>query len=145
MSSPSPGASVSSLHVEEATIAEIHEAMRAGRLTARQLVEAYLRRIDAFDRQGPQLNAIVNVNARALDRADELDEALARTGELAGPLHGIPVLVKDCIETIDVPTTFGSIVFSDYQPESDATVVRNLRDAGATILATTTLPDFATS
>lgn len=130
---------------EEATIERIHTALRAGETTARGLVEGYLARIDAYDKDGPALNAIVGLNERALERADELDESFARTGEFVGPLHGIPVLVKDCIETEDVATTFGSIAFEGYQPKEDATVVKNLGEAGAILLAKTTLPDFATS
>lgn len=131
--------------IEEATIAGIHETMQAGALTASDLTKAYLDRIDAFDKHGPQLNSIVNVNGGAVARAQELDEELARAGELSGPLHGIPVLVKDCIETSDVPTTFGSEIFADYQPKEDATLIRNLRAAGAIVIAKTALPDFATS
>ena len=134
-----------SFRVEETTIADIHAAMRAGEVTSRSLVEAYLRRIDAYDRSGPELNAILGVNERALERADELDDALTRTGELTGPLHGIPVLVKDCVETSEIDTTFGSIAVQGYRPAEDAVIVRKLRDAGAIILAKTTLPDFATS
>lgn len=131
--------------VDEATIDGIHTAMKAGELTARQLVETYLARIDQLDRSGPKLSAIVTTSSQALERADELDEQLSRTGDLSGPLHGIPVLVKDCIETKDIRTTFGSEVISDYVPEEDAVIVRKLREAGAIILAKTTLPDFATS
>ena len=130
---------------EEATIERIHAALRAGETTARGLVEGYLARVDAYDKDGPALNAIVESNARALQRADELDESFTNTGELVGPLHGIPVLVKDCIETEDVATTFGSVAFAGYRPKEDATVVKNLREAGAILLAKTTLPDFATS
>src|SRR3954452_2621660 len=134
-----------SFRVEETTIADIHAAMRAGEVTSRALVEAYLRRIDAYDRSGPELNAILGVNERALERADELDHALSRTGELTGPLHGTPVLVKDCVETSEIDTTFGSIAVQGYRPAQDAVIIRKLREAGAIILAKTTLPDFATS
>jgi amidase len=131
--------------VEEATIEQLHEAMRAGELTARSLVDTYLERIDDLDRSGPKLNSILGVNEGAQARADELDESMSRTGELSGPLHGIPVLVKDCVETSEVATTFGSQAVVDYRPAHDAIVVRKLRDAGAIVLAKTTLPDFATS
>src|SRR3954452_1749404 len=134
-----------SFRVEETTIADIHAAMRAGEVTSRALVEAYLRRIDAYDRSGPELNSILGVNERALERADELDDALSRTGELTEPLHGIPVLVKDCVETSEIDTTFGSIAVQGYRPAQDAVIIRKLREAGAIILAKTTLPDFATS
>lgn len=131
--------------VSEATIDEIHAAMRAGTLTSRALCEAYLERIAAHDRTGARLNAIVAVNEQALAQADELDAAFARSGELSGPLHGIAVLVKDNIETVDVDTTSGSEALLGFRPEQDATAVRRLREAGAIILAKTALPDFATS
>jgi amidase len=131
--------------VEEATIDEIHRAMLEGELTARALAESYLERIEDVDRAGPKLNSVLGVNERARDRAGELDEVLSRTGELSGPLHGIPVLVKDCIETSEIETTFGSEAIVDYRPARDAVVVRKLREAGAIVLAKTSLPDFATS
>jgi Asp-tRNA(Asn)/Glu-tRNA(Gln) amidotransferase A subunit family amidase len=131
--------------MQEVTIGQVHEALRNGEFSARELTEAYLGAMEAQDGQGPALNAVVSRDEGALERADELDEALRGTGELSGSLHGIPVLVKDCIETQDVPTSFGSEVFADYRPKADATVVRNLRESGAIILAKTTLPDFATS
>src|ERR671933_3036427 len=131
--------------LEEATIDQLHEAMRAGELTAQELVESYLERIEAYDRGGPGLNSILAVNEGAGARAAELDDSLSRTGELAGPLHGVPVLVKDCVETTELDTTFGSKAIVDYRPREDAVVVRKLREAGAIILAKPTLPDFATS
>jgi len=85
--------------IEEATIARIHAAYRMGHLTARELVEGYLERIETYDKQGPSINSIVNISAQARERADELDKYLTRTGRLSGRLHGIPVAVKDCIET----------------------------------------------
>jgi len=104
---------VTSFPVEEATIDGIHSAMLAGELRCRTLVETYLRRIEALDRDGPRLNVIVSVCGQALGRAEELDEELAATRRLSGPLHGSPLLVKDCIETVDAPTTFGSIATAD--------------------------------
>jgi amidase len=135
----------SDFRVEEATIDQIHAGMRAAEVTAAQLVDAYLDRIESLDRGEPQINSILGVNAGARERAVELDEQLSTSGELAGPLHGIPVLVKDCVETSEIPTTFGSVAVKDYTPALDAVIVRKLRDAGAIILAKTTLPDFATS
>lgn len=131
--------------LQEATIASVHQAFRSGELTVRQLVELYLARIDAYDRKGPELNAIININPRALEQAGELDRRYRETGKLLGPLHGVPVLVKDQVETADVTTTFGSIAFKNYRPGKDATAIRRLREAGAIILAKTVLPDFATS
>jgi Amidase len=100
--------------------------------------------IDRLDQAGPQLNAVVTVNEAALDRASEPDSAL-QSGGSVGPLHGIPMVVKDCLETDDMPTSFGSEVFADYRPEHDAAVIAKLRRAGAVIVAKTTLPDWATS
>jgi amidase len=137
--------SSSTFRVEEVTIDDVHAAMRSKEVTSQELVETYLGRIEEFDRSGPALNSILGVNDRAVTRAQELDEALSREGELVGPLHGIPVLVKDCVETSEIDTTFGSAAVQRYRPSEDAVVVRKLRDAGAIILAKTTLPDFATS
>jgi len=134
-----------SFRLQEATIDDIHAAFRSGQLTSRQLVELYLARIDALDKQGPAINAIVTVNPNALDEADAADRAFRERGEFIGPLHGIPVLVKDQLETRGLTTTFGSAALKDYVPESDATIVARLRAAGAVILAKTNLPDFATS
>ncbi|MFI6549387.1 amidase [Streptomyces prunicolor] len=131
--------------VDETTITDVHAAYRAGTLTARALVQAYLDRIAALDAAGPELNSILAVNAEALADADALDEHLRSTGELTGVLHGIPVVLKDQIETAGLTTTFGSETAKDYVPEHDATVVTDLRRAGAIILAKTTMPDFATS
>lgn len=131
--------------IEEATIAGIHRAMRAGTLTARELVNGYLKRIRRYDQQGPALNSVVTLNGKAHTRAGALDEALATTGKLQGPLHGIPVLLKDNIDTADIPTSYGSVAFGNHHPARDATVVDRLRAAGAVVLGKTTLPDFATS
>lgn len=131
--------------IEELTIAQVHSAFLSGELTAEDLVSAYLDRIEQIDRSGPELNALIAVSQSALEEARRLDQELAETGRLAGPLHGVPIVVKDQIETAGLPTTFGSIASADYQPEQDATVIAKLRAAGAIILGKTTLPDFATS
>ena len=128
----------------DASIAQIHTAMFRGKVSARQLVDAYLARIEAYDQKGPLLNAIVTLNAGARAQAEALDGLLAR-GTTVGPLHGIPIVIKDCLETSDMPTSFGSEVFADYRAATDATVVANLKAAGAIILGKTTLPDWATS
>lgn len=130
--------------VTETTIGDVHRAMETEEITSRELVETYLERIDALDRDGPELTAIVTVNPNALERAAELDEAFADDG-FVGPLHGIPVLVKDQVETAGITTTFGSEAFTEYVPEDDATVVRKLKAAGAIVLAKTNLPDWASS
>jgi amidase len=127
----------------ELTIADAHEAMLAGTLTSRQLVEAYLSRIDAYDRNGPTINAIILTNPRAMARADSLDTALRRTGELTGPLHGIPFIVKDNFDTHDMPTTGGSASLEGSMPADDAFQVRRIREAGAIVLAKSNLAEFA--
>lgn len=134
-----------SFRLEEATIDDIHSAFRSGELSCRRLVELYLARIEAYDKSGPELNSIITINPNVLEEAEKLDRSFERDGELVGPLHGVPVLVKDQAETAGIRTTFGSIAFEDYTPEDDATVVRRLKEAGAIILAKTNLPDFATS
>ena len=130
--------------VEEATIAEIHHAMVNGQLTAEQLVQHYLDRIEAYDKQGPSINSLITVSASALDRARELDVALTSEG-LTGPLHGIPVIVKDNYDTFDMPTTNGILALKHAVPPDDAFHVARLRDAGAIILAKSNLAEFATS
>jgi len=131
--------------VVEATIAEVHDAMLGGRLTARALVEAYLARIEAYDDRGPTLNAILLVNPGALARADSLDDELRRTGRLSGPLHGIPVIVKDNYDTGDLPTTAGSRALAGSIPPDDAFQVRRIREAGAIVLAKSAMAEFAFS
>ncbi|MYK69013.1 MAG: amidase [Gammaproteobacteria bacterium] len=130
--------------VEEATIADIHQAMEEGRITAEELVQGYLDRIEAYDRQGPYLNSIITVSELALERARELDAAFAESG-FTGPLHGIPVIVKDNYDTHDLPTTNGTLAFRGAIPPDDAYQVRKLREAGAIILAKSNLAEFASS
>jgi len=128
--------------VVEATISEIHEAMRSGQVTAEELIESYCDRIDAHDRAGAEINSIVTIHPEAKARARELDERFETDG-LTGPLHGIPVLVKDQALTAGLRTTFGSEAFDSYVPDTDATIVSNLRDAGAIVLAKTAMNDWA--
>lgn len=134
-----------SFALEEATVADIHRAYSDGQLSCRELVQAYLGRIDTIDRTGASLNAVVTVNPAALDEADRFDAALAETGSPSGPLHGIPLVVKDQAETAGIPTSFGSVAMQDYIPHQDATAIAKLKDAGAIVLAKTTMPDFASS
>ena len=131
--------------LEEATISAIHTALRAGELSCAELVAGYLARIDAYDRSGPTINSIVTVNPRAQDEAAQLDAEFAASGTFSGPLHGVPIVVKDQVETAGIMTTFGSIALDGYVPDTDATAIRQLRAAGAIILAKTAMPDFATS
>ena len=130
--------------VVEASIADIHAAMEANQLTARTLVEAYLARIEAYDQQGPILNAIVTINPNALTRADELDAAFETSG-LTGPLHGIPIIVKDNYDTFDLPTSGGSLSLAESVPPDDAFQVRRLRAAGGIVLAKSNMAEFAFS
>ncbi len=129
--------------VTEATVADVHAAYKAHTLTAHQLVQLYLDRIAAYDQQGPAIDCIVTVNPKALEEADQLDATYAKTGKFVGPLHGVPILVKDEIDTAGMPTTLGTSIFKDYRPPLDAFVVARLKAAGAIILAKTTLSEFA--
>jgi len=126
----------------EATIADAHAAMERGRLTCRSLVQAYIDRIEVYDTASPGLNAIQHLNERALNEADALDGAMRSEGRV-GPLHCIPVLLKDQVETSDMPTTYGSALFQDFIPSRDATIVTRLKEAGAIILAKTNMGEFA--
>src|SRR5215470_5143811 len=131
-----------SFQVVETSIDDIHAAMKAGKLTAHQLVQQYLDRIDAYDKRGPNINSIISLNPQALAEADKLDAAYKRSG-FVGPLHGIPVLVKDEIDAAGMPTTLGTLVFKDYRPTRDAFVIEQLKKAGAIILGKTTLSEYA--
>ncbi|NIP81710.1 MAG: amidase, partial [Gemmatimonadetes bacterium] len=130
--------------VLEASIGEIQAEMRAGRLTARRLVDLYLARIEAYDRRGPSLNALIEVNPEARAVADSLD-ALLEGGGSGGSLHGIPVIVKDNYDTRDLPTTAGSAALAGSVPPDDAYQVRRLREAGAIVLAKSNMAEWAFS
>jgi Asp-tRNA(Asn)/Glu-tRNA(Gln) amidotransferase A subunit family amidase len=127
--------------LSEATISSIHDAFERRDLTARQLVECYLARIEAYDRAGPRINSLITVNPAAEDDAARLDEEFAERG-LTGPLHGVPVVVKDQIDAVGLPTTLGSVLFEDYLPDQDATVIGALRRAGAIVLGKATLGEL---
>lgn len=137
-----PARAAAPVDILEKTILELQAAMADGSLTSRQLVEIYLARIAAYDKQGPALNAIAAINPEARRIADALD-AERRTTGARGPLHGIPVLVKDNYETIEMPTSAGSIALATFHPKSDAFLVRKLRDAGAVILGKTNMHELA--
>ncbi len=125
----------------ETTIADVHAAFAAGELTARQLVEMYLERIEAYDRNGPKINSIISVSPTALAEADALDAAYRASGPV-GPLHGIPIILKDQMDAKGMPTTLGSALFKDFYPDRDSTVTARLKDAGAIILAKATLGEL---
>jgi Asp-tRNA(Asn)/Glu-tRNA(Gln) amidotransferase A subunit family amidase len=131
------------LAIEEATIAEIHAAYRDGRATAVGVTQAHLDRIAAYDRKGPALGAVIITNPNALADAAALDAQFQKTGKMAGPLHGIPVLVKDNYDVAGLQTTAGSSALLGWTPAKDATAVRKQRDAGAVILAKTTMSEWA--
>src|SRR5262245_4025703 len=119
------------------------DAYRAGETSVQSVVRCYLDRIAAYDRKGPALWSIITLNSKAMAEAEVLDRAYASTGELTGPLHGIPVLVKDNIDVEGLPTTGGSRTLVGWVPPRDATIIARLRAAGAVILAKTTMSEFA--
>jgi amidase len=125
--------------IVEATIPEMQQAMEEGRVTSRQLVEAYLLRIATYEER---VNATIAVNDHALAEADRLDRERAE-GRVRGPLHGIPVALKDNVHTMDMPTTGGALAFRDFVPPYEATLTTNLREAGAVILAKTVMTELA--
>jgi amidase len=126
-------------NVVEATIPQMQDALAHKRVTSRQLVTQYLVRIALYDRT---LHALITVNPNVLKDADERDKERAQ-GKIRGPLHGIPIALKDNIQTTDMPTTGGALAFAGFVPPYDATLTKNLRDAGAIIIAKTTLIELA--
>ncbi|HYU40567.1 MAG TPA: amidase family protein, partial [Vicinamibacteria bacterium] len=125
--------------VVEATIPEMQKALAEGRVTSRELVRQYLVRIGTYE---DKLNAAITVNPKALEEAEALDRERAQK-KLRGPLHGIPIALKDNIHTTNMPTTGGALAFDGYVPPYEATVTKNLRDAGAIILAKTGMTELA--
>jgi len=134
-------ASHQAFNILETTIADIHANYRAGTLTVRQLVQMYLDRIAAYDKKGPAINALISLNPNALHEADRLDVAFKASG-FVGPLHGIPVIMKDQGDIKGMPTTLGSVLFKDYMPRNDAFVVAKLRTAGVIFLGKATLGEL---
>lgn len=128
--------------VFEKSITDLQAALASGEVTSHQLVEAYFARIKAYDQAGPKLNAVVTLNAKALAQADALDKERAQK-KLRGPLHGIPVLVKDNYETMDMPTSAGTLALATYQPTADAFQVKRLRAAGAIIIGKAAMHELA--
>jgi amidase len=125
--------------VVEASIPEMQAALKSGRVTSRELVTQYLIRIATYD---AKLNAVITVNPRALEEADALDRE-RKGGKIRGPLHGIPIALKDNIHTTDMPTTGGALAFATLIPPYEATLVKNLREAGAIVIAKTQLTELA--
>ena len=138
----SPIAEPVSYDAFERTIPELQAAMENGETTAEQLVRQYLARIEAFDQQGPRLNAMIYVSPRAIDDAAALDRERT-AGKVRGPLHGIPLVLKDNYETHDMPTTSGVFALADFVPRDDGFLVRRLREAGAVFVGKTNLHEFA--
>ena len=134
----------STFRVQETTIARIHAAFEDRTITCPELVAMYLARIDAYDKEGPSINAIIRVNPRALERARKLQEGFDTKG-LTGPLHCVPMIVKDNYDTADMPTTAGSLALADSIPPDDAFQVRKIREAGAIVLAKSNMAEFAFS
>ncbi len=130
--------------VEEATIAQVHDAMKAGRLTCRALVNLYLKRIEAYDKNGPSINAIVLLNPGVQSQADDLDRRFAQSG-LTGPLHCVPMIVKDNFETKGLRTTNGALALAKFVPEKDAFQVARVKAAGALVLAKSNMAEWAFS
>jgi len=124
-----------------ASVADIQDAVAAGALTYERLVQLYLNRIEAYDQQGPALNAILEINPRALEIARELDKERRASG-LRSPLHGIPIVVKDAVDVKDVPSAGGNLALAGTYPAHDATAVRKLREAGAIIFLKGNLDEF---
>jgi amidase len=143
----------SSFVPEEATVSDIHASLAAGRITCVQVVQAYLRRINAYDDRGPALNAIITINPAALQTAADLDRSpasakasarqAAESRSAMKPLHCVPIILKDNYDTVDMPTTGGSVTLAESVPLRDAFVVRKLREAGAIILAKANLTELA--
>ena len=140
---PAAGGAARTVPVEEQSIDDLQAAMTAGRATSVDLVRAYLDRIARMDRRGPALRAVIAVNPAAIEQARALD-AERRAGHVRGPLHGVPILVKDNVETADpMPTTAGSLALAANLTRRDAPVVAELRRAGAVILGKTNLSEWA--
>jgi amidase len=128
--------------VEERSISQLSDDLAAGRTTSEALVRAYLERIETIDRSGPTLRAVISINPQAIEQARALD-AERKAGNIRGPLHGIPILIKDNIETKELPTTAGSLALKDNMTGRDAPMAAKLRAAGAILLGKTNLSEWA--
>jgi len=135
-------ASADSVEFTDATIAQLNEAIDAGALSSERLVQMALARIEAYDDAGPAVNAVLHLNENALEQAVALDRERERRGRRS-PLHGIPVVLKDNIDTADMPTTAGSFMLAGSMPPDDAFLARRLTEAGAIILAKLNMSEFA--
>ncbi len=141
--SQAPASSFHSFELDEATVADLQARMTSGKFTARSLAEKYLQRIEAIDKRGPSVNSVIEVNPDALAIAEALDQE-GKEKSPRGPLHGIPVLIKDNIDTADrMQTTAGSLALVGSRPTRDSFVAQRLREAGAVILGKTNLSEWA--
>ncbi|MBT31911.1 MAG: amidase [Thalassobius sp.] len=134
----------SKFNLSEATISSVREAMSKGEINAQYLVEGYLKRIEAYDKQGPAINSIILVNPKAMERAIYLDSLYAE-GIILGPLHGIPLIIKDNFDVKGLPTSNGTLALKDSYPPDDAYQIKKLIEAGAIVLAKSNLAEFAFS
>ena len=139
-----PAQTPAPFEVEEATISQVHEAIKAHRLTCRELVDAYLKRIEAYDKNGPAINSIVVVNPEVEKQAEDLDRRFAQSGPTR-PLDCVPMIVKDNFETAGLQTSDGALAFSGYLAAQDAFLVRRIKDAGALVLAKSNMAEWAFS
>jgi amidase len=139
-----PARAAAGLNLETATIADLNAAFANGTLTSEQLVDAYLKRVAAYDKTGPTINAVVTLNPKAMAEARALD-AERKAGKVRGPLHGVPIVLKDNYDTADLPTTAGSQLLEGHMPRQDASIVKRLRDAGVVVIAKVNLSEFAGS
>jgi amidase len=135
-------ASAQTIEIDSATIADLNAAFDRGTVTAEKLVQLCLARIKAYDRQGPSLHAVITLNPKALELARTLDAERKAKGPRS-PLHGIPIVLKDNFDTVDLPTTGGSVLLEGSTPPDDAFLVKKLRAAGAIIVAKVNLSEFA--
>ncbi len=129
--------------IEETTIADLHAAYRDGRVTARAVIQGFLDRIAAYDKKGPALGLVISINPHALQEADALDETLQSRKQLAGSMHGVPVLAKDNYDVAGLQTTGGSAAMVGWIPSKDATAIAKLRAAGAIVIAKVTMSEWA--
>ena len=130
------------IDIMELTVEKLHKALETEELTVKKLVQAYLERIHSYDQQGLKLNSIICINDDVIKEAEALDNYYKNYG-LKGPLHGVPILLKDNVHTLDMPTTAGSKSLEGFLSDEDASIVKNLKDAGALIIAKTNLHEFA--
>jgi len=137
-----PFTQAATFNLETASVQDIQAAVDAGALTYEKLVTLYLARIDAYDHKGPSINTVITLNSKALETARALDVEFKKTGRRS-PLHGIPILAKDNYNTADMPTTGGTFLLDKSIPYEDAPSIKQLRDAGAIIIAKTNMDEFA--